>query len=344
MPPRIPSAESLWTQERRTALRERLDALCRDYDARTLSTDPLQFVHRYADPLDREAVGLIAASLAYGRVGQILKSVEAVLEPLGPSPSRAIAALGPGRSLRLFAHFRHRFNDGRDVACLLDLIGRMQRRDGSIGAFFARGDPGGATVEDALARFSERALALASGRFYRSRTLPPDAGVRFFFPSPRDGSAVKRLNLYLRWMVRRGDGLDTGTWTEISPARLLVPLDTHVARIARHLALTDCRQATWTAVREVTGRLAMLDPADPVRYDYALCRLGILERCPSRRDPALCRECPLRPVCRHWSSEERADDGAVRAGGSGAAGAARDRVHGGRSVRMTGRGRPIEDR
>ena len=298
-----PDARTLWTAERRADLGRRLDALCLEYGAGTLSSDPLQFVHRYSDPLDREAVGLIAASLAYGRVGQILKSVEAVLAPLGPRPSAAIASLGRAESLRIYARFRHRFNDGRDIACLLDLIHTMQRREGTIGAFFVRGDPGGATVEAALARFSESALAAADARFYGRSNLPKDAGVRFFFPSPRDGSAVKRLNLYLRWMVRRpDDGLDFGIWEGISPARLLIPLDTHVARIARHLALTDAKQPSWAAVREVTGRLSMLDPGDPVRYDYALCRLGILEKCPSRREPALCGACLLRPACRHWSA------------------------------------------
>jgi uncharacterized protein (TIGR02757 family) len=299
----VSSAESLWSAPRRDALRARLDILCRAYDASALSSDPLQFVHRYEDPLDREIAGLVASSLAYGRIAQILASVTAVLDPLGPSPARALAALRPGEALRLYAGFRHRFNDGRDIACLLDLAARLQSDHGSIGAFFAANDPGGPTVEGALDRFSQSALSLADARLYGARSLPADAGVRFFFPAPRDGSAVKRLNLYLRWMVRRGDGLDVGIWSHVEPARLLVPLDTHVARIARYLGLTDSRQASWRAVREVTARLAALDPLDPVRYDFALSRLGILERCPSQRDPALCSECLLRPVCRHWASE-----------------------------------------
>jgi uncharacterized protein (TIGR02757 family) len=312
MPPRLQDVPRLWTAARRAELRERLDALSLDFDARALSTDPLQFVHRYEDPLDQEAAGLIASSLAYGRVAAILDSVEEVLRPLGSRPARVLASLGRRDALHLYAGFRHRFNDGRDIACLLGVIARLQREAGSIGAFFMRGDPGGPTVEGALDRFSEGALARAGGRCYDARTLPPDAGVRFFFPAPRGGSAVKRLNLFLRWMVRRGDGLDLGLWRGIDPARLLVPLDTHVSRIARYLGLTDARGPSWPVVREVTSRLSDLDPSDPVRYDFALSRLGILERCPSRADEALCRVCPLRRVCRHWSARETGHAGGAR--------------------------------
>jgi uncharacterized protein (TIGR02757 family) len=289
----LAAAETGRIPRHREALRARLEALREEGGAGTPDGDPLEFVHRYREPEDREAAGLIAAVLAYGRVARILESVETVLRPLGPRPASAVDALQRLDALRLYRGFRHRFNDGRDIACLLDIIRRMRTAHGSIGACFRDGDPGGTTVEGGLAAFSSRALALADPRFYGSRTLPLRAGVRYFFPSPAGGSAVKRLCLFLRWMVRGPDGVDVGLWRDVGPGRLVVPLDTHVARIARCLGLTGKRQANWAAALEVTARLRELDPGDPVRYDYALCRLGILGRCPSRRDAGSCAACSL---------------------------------------------------
>ena len=121
-------------------------------------------------------------------------------------------------------------------------------------------------------------LSLDVSPFYLAGTIPPNAGIRFFFPSPLKGSACKRLNLFLRWMVRRGDEIDFGIWTEVSPAKLIMPLDTHVARIARRIGLTKMKQANWRMAQEVTRRLRAFDPEDPVKYDFALCRLGILKQ------------------------------------------------------------------
>ena len=121
--------------------------------------------------------------------------------------------------------------------------------------------------------------------------------MRFLLPSPEEGSGCKRLNLYLRWMVRRGDGLDLGLWTSVHPRQLLMPVDTHVARIAAYIGLTRRMSPGWRMTEEITASLRRLDPGDPVRYDFALCRLGILDACPRRRNPVICADCPLEPVC-----------------------------------------------
>ena len=121
--------------------------------------------------------------------------------------------------------------------------------------------------------------------------------MRYFLPSPEDGSACKRLNLYLRWMVRRGDGLDFGQWREVSTAHLVIPLDSHVSRIARYVGLTDRLTPSWGTALEVTEQLCRFDPRDPVKYDFSLCRLGILKLCPKKRRPSKCRACPLLDVC-----------------------------------------------
>jgi uncharacterized protein (TIGR02757 family) len=280
------------------ALKAYLDRLAAEYDHRYLATDPLAFVHRYREPEDREVAGLLASCLAYGTVRSIARSVETALRPLGPAPAAALDGLSDEALLAQYRAFRHRFTRGRDLAALLAAAREMRRSHGSIGEFFREGhSPTAATVREALVSFVDRALATDLAAFYRR---PPrrGTGIRFLLPSPRDGSGCKRLNLYLRWMVRRGDGLDLGIWKGAEPRQLLMPVDTHVARIASYIGLTRRRSPGWGMTEEITDSLRALDPRDPVRYDFALCRLGILDACPRRRDPVQCAQCLLVPVCR----------------------------------------------
>jgi uncharacterized protein (TIGR02757 family) len=262
----------------RARLRRRLEALYRHYDHRFVDPDPLELVRAQRTDEDREVVGLIASALAYGNVRQIKRSISAVLETLGPSPARAVRRLEPQTAARTLERFKHRFNDGRDVACLLFFVRQMLEAHGSVEGFFADG----AAVEHphvgpALASFSARALLLDDGGLYSSRTLPAQAGVRFFFPSPSSGSACKRLNLYLRWMVRR-EGVDLGVWRRLDPARLIIPLDAHVLAISRRVGLTRYRSPGWAMAVDITARLRRLDPADPVKYDFALHRMGLWKK------------------------------------------------------------------
>lgn len=259
-------------------LKRRLDDLYRHYDLRFVDPDPLQLVRAYAEPRDREVVGLLASALAYGSVALIKRSVQRVLSELGPSPARAVRALDPRELAGRLAGFRHRFNDGRDVACLLGFAGKMLRSHGSVEGFFAEGfRPGAADVREALCSFSARALALDGHGLNGRGRLPRSAGVRYFLPSPRDGSACKRLNLYLRWMVRRG-GVDLGLWRSVPPSALVIPLDAHVLAIARRLRLTRRRSPSWAMAEEITRRLRRLDPEDPVKYDFAFHRMGLWKR------------------------------------------------------------------
>jgi uncharacterized protein (TIGR02757 family) len=259
-------------------LRATMDALYRHYDHRFVDPDPLQFVRAQTTDPDREVVGLVASALAYGNVKQIKRSIERVVALLGPRPTEAIDRLDPAEARRALGRFKHRFNDARDVACLLFFLRQMRVQAGSVEAFFLRGHETGATeIADALASFSERALALDHGGLYSRRRLPASAGVRFFFPSPRDGSACKRLNLYLRWMVRR-DGVDLGVWRGVDPAHLVIPLDAHIFTIARRVGLTRYRSPGWPMALDITRRLRRLDPRDPVKYDFAFHRMGLWKR------------------------------------------------------------------
>jgi uncharacterized protein (TIGR02757 family) len=259
-------------------LRSRMDALYRHYDHRFVDPDPLEFVRRQTTDADREVVGLVASALAYGNVKQIKRSISRVVDLLGARPADAIDGLDPTETCRALGAFKHRFNDGRDVACLLHYVRQMRAEAGSVEAFFLRGHTKGSPeIADALASFSARTLALDHGGLYRGRALPASAGVRFFFPSPRDGSPCKRLNLYLRWMVRR-DGVDLGVWRGVDPALLVIPLDAHVHAIARRVGLTRYRSPGWPMALDITRRLRRLDPADPVKYDFAFHRMGLWKR------------------------------------------------------------------
>ena len=259
-------------------LRERLDRLYRHYDHRFVDPDPLQFVRIQTTDADREVAGLIASSLAYGNVKQIKKSIGRVMDVLGGRPAETIDGLDVREAREGLRGFKHRFNDARDVACLLFFIRQMRARSGSIEAFFREGQGAGAPdLADALASFTERTLALDHGGLYGRGALPAGAGVRFFFPSPRSGSACKRLNLYLRWMVRR-EGVDLGVWRGVDPALLVIPLDAHIFTIARRVRLTRYRTAGWKMAVDITRRLRRLDAADPVKYDFAFHRMGLWKR------------------------------------------------------------------
>jgi uncharacterized protein (TIGR02757 family) len=262
---------------RNEELRRRLDALYRRYDRRFVDPDPVQLVRAQRADEDREVVGLVASALAFGGVAQIKRSIGGVLAALGPRPAASVRALDPRAFARRLAGFKHRWSDGRDVACLLFFARQMLEQQGAVEGFFVRGDDGRGDVGRALASFSARALALDPGGLYGRGALPAEAGVRYFFPSPAGGSACKRLNLYLRWMARR-DTVDLGVWRAVAPARLVIPLDAHIQAIARRVRLTRYRSPGWAMATDITARLRRLDPLDPVKYDFALHRMGLFRR------------------------------------------------------------------
>jgi uncharacterized protein (TIGR02757 family) len=263
---------------RQDQLKARLDELYLRYDHRFVEPDPLQFVRAQATDADREVAGLVASSLAFGNVKTIKASIATVLSALGEHPARAVRALEPRDLARRLAGFRHRWSDGRDVACLLFFARQVLETHGSLESFFAEGwRPGATDVAVALGSFVARMLALDHGGLYAERRLPADAGVRYFFPSPADGSACKRLNLFLRWMVRK-DSVDLGVWRSPRPGALIIPLDAHVYAIARRVRLTRYRSPGWAMAADITRRLRRFDPQDPVKYDFAFHRMGLFKK------------------------------------------------------------------
>lgn len=236
-------------------------------------------------------MAFLASGLAFGRVAGILRSLENLLIHLGPRPAAGVRAFDPLQPENVAAMAGHRWVRGSDLVVTLGIIRQMLEQSGTIEGFFLEGhDRSAPDVEDSLERFSARALSIAGSGGQVSR------GVRSFFPRPSDGSACKRLNLFLRWMVRR-DGVDLGLWTGVRPSQLIVPLDIHIVRAARALGLTCYRTPGWRMAADITASLRRLDPEDPLRYDFALCHAGIDHAC---RFDGACRhpDCPLWRLCR----------------------------------------------
>lgn len=262
-----------------------------------LANDPLSFCHRYQRPEDQEIAGFIAAAFAYGNVKIILKNLETIFNRIGPSPRKFVEEFEPVRGLDLFAGFKHRFNDGRDLCALLLACRTMLEEADSIGDYFLGCcDAAADDITPSLIEFTATILAMDYSPVFGCQAIPGDSYFPFFFPSPASGSACKRLCMYLRWMVRPADGIDLGLWRNVSPAKLVIPVDAHIQRIGRFLGLTGRRQADWRMAREITASLRKLDPLDPVKYDFSLCHLGISEGCDGR-DRLKCLKCPIAGIC-----------------------------------------------
>jgi uncharacterized protein (TIGR02757 family) len=276
-------------------LRAPLERLYRTFDHPHSASDPVHIVRRFRDPEDREIVGFCAAGLAFGRVASVLNSIESLLEVMGPHPAAFVRDFDPDKGRVRLAPLVHRWIRGNDLAALILILQRMLREFGSIERFFLKGDdPASPDVGPALDAFSTRALATDVRRAYGR--VPKRPGVCYFFPRPSAGSACKRLNLFLRWMVRK-DVVDLGVWTTVSPARLIVPLDTHVIRLGQCLRLTRYQSPGWKMAAEITASLRAIDPVDPVRYDFSLCHVGMMNACGFNRAQKD-SQCPLRGVCR----------------------------------------------
>ena len=275
-------------------LRQSLNELAAQYNDAYLQTDPVAFVHRYSDPIDQEVVGWVSAAFAYGRVAGIFRTLETIFSEFSQRPAQDLRDWRTEKWLRAFGKFSHRFSNAGDLVTLLFLVHRILRTYGSLGTFFevcwVESD---GTVKGVLTRAVEKLkqfdLAALKG-VYRQAFW-------YLLPSPKSGSACKRWNLFLRWMVRPADGIDLGLWDFLQPSQLLLPLDTHTARLSRLLGLTDRKSASWKMAEEVTGVLRKLDPQDPVRFDFALSRLGILKICPGKKNAHLCKACQLFEIC-----------------------------------------------
>lgn len=226
-----------------------------------VSPDPLEFLSRFSAPADRELTALLAACFAYGNVKQILKNINGILAHMPHGPHAFITKTPPAQVRRILKGFRYRFTGEEELCAFLAAMRKILKKYGSLEVCFLQYyHPEDATVLPALCGFA--------------RELRAGADLHSLVPDPDKKSALKRLNLFLRWMVRQ-DAVDPGGWQNVSPAQLIVPLDVHMHRIARKLGLTKRNAADITTALEISRAFKKCCPHDPIKYDFCLTRFGI---------------------------------------------------------------------
>jgi uncharacterized protein (TIGR02757 family) len=240
--------------------------------------DPVSLVHRFSDPRDQEVAAFLAALLSYGNVQTILGSVRHLFRIVGEGPFQNLLSWetkgdAPAKGLN---SFRHRFTTGEDLEVILHWLSSALGSHGSLESFFCDTPyPLSSPVRDLLSdfvhRFSAQSLPIGLDEKRQRRRQ----SLKYLLSDPERGSACKRLNMFLRWVVRPKDGIDLGLWKMLSPAQLVLPVDTHLLRTLRALRWTRSKQATWKVTEEATRRLRQYSPEDPVRYDFALCHLSM---------------------------------------------------------------------
>ena len=273
-------------------IRDVLERLYAKYNHHDLiKPDPLQFVYRYYRPADMEIVAFLAADLAYGRVEQIQKSLTNLLERMGQSPYAFVRSFGKAERKKL-SGFKHRFTTDQDISDLLILLKRVLTRYGSIEEFFIQGyNPDDRNIIPALSKFCNSLLDMYAAE-HNAKT---SRGLRYLLVNPAKGSACKRLNLFLRWMVR-DDNVDTGLWKSLDKENLIVPVDVHMGRLCRILGFYRRKTVSLSAAIEITESFAEIEVDDPVKYDFALSRIGIVEDCTGSFQPK-CEGCEMFGFC-----------------------------------------------
>lgn len=247
-------------------LKSKLDFHYTNFDRTTIAPDPLQFLHQYRAKEDIEIVGFISSIFAYGNVSQINLILSKIFSELGTSPYQKILGMNESE-IKIFTNkIRYRFYTPQDVEELFLTLQKILSENFSLkNIFLERYKSSDKNIKTALSHFSEQIL-----NYFPTKTR----GIKFMFPNPNDGSTCKRMNLFLRWMVRR-DELDFGLWNEIATSKLIIPVDTHIAKICKQLKLTKRNSVNWAMAEEITENLKKIDSDDPVKYDFALCHIGM---------------------------------------------------------------------
>lgn len=237
-----------------------------------LTIDPLVSVRKIKSNPDREVGALIASVISYGRVEIIIKNCEQLFSLMNWKPAEFVTSTSIKKNEKMFSEFRHRFTSSEDIVLLMEVLGKIIRTSGSIEQFFIEGyDHREMSFKDAIVSFCKRVKKIA-----RENVLYSGRGFEYLFPSPESGSACKRINMFLRWVVRDEDTIDLGLWKMIKPSQLIMPVDTHIAEQSKKLKLTKRNAADWKMAEEITNVFRKIDPDDPVRFDFSLCRAGMM--------------------------------------------------------------------
>jgi uncharacterized protein (TIGR02757 family) len=270
------------------SLKHTLDRLYSSYDFdKRIHYDPIEFPHQYKRPQDIEISAFLSASFAYGKVELFKEVIKKILSIMGKSPYEFILDFDINKDRGLFKGIRYRFNEEEDIVCLIYVLSEIIKRHKSLKSLFELFySPEDEDIGRGLQGFIDSFLRVDISAVYGMDIRP--IGYLQFFPSPQKGSACKRMNLFLRWMVRDKD-IDFGLWNTVKKNKLIIPLDAHIARISKCLALTKRVTKDWKMAKEITESLKGFDPEDPLKYDFALCHQGIAKVCEKRN----CKNCPL---------------------------------------------------
>ncbi len=254
---------------RKTELKAFLDEKANTYNVPGfIANDPISIPHRFKRKQDIEIAGLFAAVLAWGQRITIINKCTELLSWMDNAPYEFMMNARDD-DLKPFAEFKHRTFNGTDCLYFIHFLQNFYSEHESLEEAFVPAEYNTPDTEQALTHFYGEFFSLPD---YPSRT-------RKHIQNPAKKSACKRMNMYLRWMVRHDDrGVDFGIWKRISPAQLVCPCDLHVDRVARKLGLISRKQTDWQTAIELTEGLRKFDPTDPVRYDFALFGLGIEEK------------------------------------------------------------------
>ncbi|MCS7052535.1 MAG: TIGR02757 family protein [Ignavibacterium sp.] len=226
----------------------------------------MQFPHKFSDPNNIELTAFVSALFAYGKINQIISTLNKFIQLSENNPYEYLLHFDKRSKI----HFSHRFYSNDDIKNLFLAINFFIKKYGSIKKVFLRGySAEDKNLKNAITNFSNTFLS-----YFKDQEIEINHALKFMFPLPTKGSACKRLNLFLRWMIRK-DNIDFGLWSEIPKNKLIIPVDTHIARISKKLRLTKRKIVSWNMAEEITENLKKFDSNDPVKYDFSLCHIGI---------------------------------------------------------------------
>lgn len=258
-----------------------------------VSNDPVQFVHRFRRKEDIEIAGFFSAHLAFGRVRTIIKNLGKLFGIMRWEPYHFINKFSD-KDEGYLSNFVHRFVKGKDMIKLCYAIREIYQK-GGLESFFMNGySEKDVNLLNAIHRFVQDFYFLNTMNRIKKNEY---SGLYFLVPPPGSKSAYKRLNLFLRWMIRSENGLDTGLWKDIKSSQLIIPLDTHIARLSGIFGLTNRRTPNINMAIEITQNLKKFDRDDPLKYDFVLCHMGISEGCRGVYDRKLCSKCRVIDLC-----------------------------------------------
>ncbi len=253
-------------------LKEKLNFHYKAFDKSQISPDPLQFLHLFTDEKDIEVMGFIASVFAYGNVKQIINTLSKIVAVSENNPYLFVKNFNPKVDGKKLKGIKHRFYTEKDIYDFFSILNLTYKNFDSLKNLFLKNYvEREINLKNSISNFSNHFLELEQKR-NKSKSL--SLGFKFMFPLPELGSACKRMNLFLRWMIRKDD-LDFGIWREIPANKLVIPVDTHIAKICKQLNLTKRKNISWKMAEEITENLKQYDPVDPVKYDFAICHIGM---------------------------------------------------------------------